>query len=691
MRKLFTLLTLLVICVTGAWADVNTTLIDGITLPSLPAGTYTGGTDVTHNGSNKAVVADGDGNSVMQAISPSYGSPVAANFTWTNAVNDGTDASWSTTGTTWEAPGGSLFVGSTAYTTSGNAHYVNFARKGNLQNDRTFAYRFTNCGGVSALVKSNGDTDAKAACLAVYEVGANDALTHVETASSKTAAVDIITVDDLSSSKTYVAYIYGMNGSNGELYEVAFLAPPSGPRISASPTSVTLAATESGAEVKSSFTITGANLTAGTYNLTIPSVTGLEVSPTSFTVAANGSVSQVVNLSYSSTENVPASSVNITATVDEINLSVAVNYSASVDTWELQTISTPKTWDFSTLTGGVQYSDDNLTVEHVYANISEITCPDGFDGTALAFTGEYPLRSGKGIAQNGTLKFNTSVPGYITVKFSDTGTSASASAVKRYLVVNGETTEYWASREKTGDGAYAAQLNVTTNAIAVPAGDVTISGTSALVYAKVEFTPTAEPAEPTTGGDETYLTTTDNMAGWRAFYPEGKGYTLDENTTAYVITANPVNNKVYLEKTSNNGKDVYPNTPVILYTSSAEDSHKMTLSKANVAAYEGTNLLSWATDKVSNVYRLGFNEKDGVGFYPYSGTPASGAVILNVSSATQLAKALMISFGDETALDNVSAEEKVSKGNGKRYNLAGQLVGEGYKGIVIENGKKFNQ
>ena len=41
--------------------------------------------------------------------------------------------------------------------------------------------------------------------------------------------------------------------------------------------------------------------------------------------------------------------------------------------------------------------------------------------------------------------------------------SASATAVKRYLVVNGTQTEYWTSRENNGtEDPYAAQLNVTT-------------------------------------------------------------------------------------------------------------------------------------------------------------------------------------------------------------------------------------
>ena len=101
MKKVFTLLTLLLAVCSGAWADVNTTLIDGITLPSLPTGTYTGGTSVIHNGTKKAVVVDANGNGIMQASAPGYGSPTAANFTWTNAADGSNDATWSTTGASW--------------------------------------------------------------------------------------------------------------------------------------------------------------------------------------------------------------------------------------------------------------------------------------------------------------------------------------------------------------------------------------------------------------------------------------------------------------------------------------------------------------------------------------------------------------------------------------------------------------
>ena len=177
---------------------------------------------------------------------------------------------------------------------------------------------------------------------------------------------------------------------------------------------------------------------------------------------------------------------------------------------ELQAVSAATAWDFSKITAntgnalynkeGIQLTDESTPSKNdevVYANYSAdfMTFAEGFDATTIAFKGEYPIRKDK-YCQAGTLHFKTTVAGKITVKFSDTGTSASATAVKRYLVVNGEQTEYWTSRENNGTEAYAAQLDVVSGEIAVPAGDVTITGSSAIVMYNVTFTPSEEPIEP---------------------------------------------------------------------------------------------------------------------------------------------------------------------------------------------------
>ena len=262
----------------------------------------------------------------------------------------------------------------------------------------------------------------------------------------------------------------------------------SNPSISASDASI--AATESGVEVTKDIAVTGSNLTGSTLTAVLsPAVDGLSVSLGSNTIT-DGSISTTATLHYTQTANA-SGSTNLTLSDGTTSKSVTITYSASVEEWTLQTVSSAAIWDFSTkVSGSKSYTGEDQGIEHVYANISELSFSDGFDATTIAFTGEYPFRGNSNkYAQNGTLRIHVAYPGNIIVKFSDTGTKASDSATKRYLVVNDETTEYWTSREKTGDGAYSARLNVTTDAISVPAGDVTIKGTNAIIVTYLSYTP----------------------------------------------------------------------------------------------------------------------------------------------------------------------------------------------------------
>lgn len=175
----------------------------------------------------------------------------------------------------------------------------------------------------------------------------------------------------------------------------------------------------------------------------------------------------------------------------------------------LQAVSDSTTWDFSKITAntenalyvkeGIQLTDESepsKNDEVIYADYSEdlMTIDEDFNKAAIAFKGEYPIRKNQ-YCQAGTLHFKADVAGTIVVKFSDTGTSASATAVPRYLVVNGVQTEYWTSRENNGETPYDAQLNVVSEKISVPAGDVTITGSSAITMYYVTFVP-AQAVEP---------------------------------------------------------------------------------------------------------------------------------------------------------------------------------------------------
>ena len=61
--------------------------------------------------------------------------------------------------------------------------------------------------------------------------------------------------------------------------------------------------------------------------------------------------------------------------------------------------------------------------------------------------------------------------------------------------------------------------------------------------------------------------------------------------------------------------------------------------------------------------------------------------VKSTSSSNAAFYSLGTNFGETTGISSV--ENKVEKADAPVYNLAGQLVGKDYKGLVIKNGKKF--
>ena len=221
--------------------------------------------------------------------------------------------------------------------------------------------------------------------------------------------------------------------------------------------------------------------------------------------AINAASFSIQNTTTGATTQLHLNKITITYTAEGGETPVDPGDEPSV----LQAVSDSTTWDFSKITAntanalyvkeGIQLTDESepsKNDEVIYADYTEdfMTIGEEFNKAAIAFKGEYPIRKNQ-YCQAGTLHFKADVAGTIVVKFSDTGTSASATAVKRYLVVNGVQTEYWTSRENNGETPYDAQLNVVSEKIAVPAGDVTITGSSAIVMYYVTFVP-EEQEEP---------------------------------------------------------------------------------------------------------------------------------------------------------------------------------------------------
>ena len=191
------------------------------------------------------------------------------------------------------------------------------------------------------------------------------------------------------------------------------------------------------------------------------------------------------------------------------------------------------------------------------------------------------------------------------------------------------------------------------------------------------------------------LTTTQNMAGYKSFYDADKSYTLDENTTAYVAIQKK-NNLIGLRKIA-----VVPaNTPVILKTTglkengTADPYYQMTLTASDdaLAVYTGDNLLAVTTgaDEDLNVLRLGYNSEEGVAFYKWTvkNNTTAGIVYLNLP-ADNASKMAFVFVEDEEADGIADVVEDVASDDAAVYNLAGQRVKKGAKGIIIKRGKKI--
>ena len=204
-----------------------------------------------------------------------------------------------------------------------------------------------------------------------------------------------------------------------------------------------------------------------------------------------------------------------------------------------------------------------------------------------------------------------------------------------------------------------------------------------------------EASESVTYAAPLILTTTENMAGYKSFYDADKSYTLDENTKAYVAIQKK-NNLIGLRKISN----VPANTPVILKTTGLKENGKadayyqMTLTATGepVAEYTGDNLLAVTTGAGEdlNVLRLGYNSEEGVAFYKWTveNNTTAGIVYLDLPAANA-SKMAFVFVEDEEADGIADVVEDVASDDAVVYNLAGQRVKKGAKGIIIKRGKKI--
>lgn len=413
-------------------------------------------------------------------------------------------------------------------------------------------------------------------------------------------------------------------------------------------------------------TITGNNL-SGEASISFPTVDGLSISPSTIDVV-DGKVDAKLTVSYTSLEEVAETSAEMSISVGETKLNIPITYSSSAASTNIKPVSEATTWDFSKT--GVT-SEINLNSEGNPTTVDEFILSDAteyikadatFDAEAIAVGAV--ARFNKAYFQGKVIKIKTTVPGTITVKFSDTGSKAPRK--ERTVVVNGVS-----SSSKSNN-----TTAVTTEDIEVAAGEITINGAyvedesiQPLRFYSLTFTPLEVPTSITLNsyGYNTYSNTnTVTVTG----------------AVAYTCTVNNETKKVVLKELGT----VVPAGQGVLLKGEANGTVSFAFGgEEPVIAQNDFQpvLKAVATPADKAIYVLYGNQ-----FKKYTGaTLVANKAYIELGAGTAAA-ALSIEWdGGTTGIGGI--EESVVDDNVPVYNLNGQRVDMNTKGIIIKNGKKI--
>lgn len=183
---------------------------------------------------------------------------------------------------------------------------------------------------------------------------------------------------------------------------------------------------------------------------------------------------------------------------------------------------------------------------------------------------------------------------------------------------------------------------------------------------------------------------------WSTFYASNNRL-LPEGVTAYAVKSNN-DGRAQLVKVAKGGQ-VIPGGHGYLLSTANENGFCLTPSDGEAVVAPVVNLLMGSDeakifdDTSYKYYILGKSGED-FGFYWQIGT--GGTSVKNAAHkaflrvpASNGAKFLSFTFGEETTgINGITASDAEQNGTAL-YNLAGQRVAKGYKGLVIKNGKKY--
>ena len=177
------------------------------------------------------------------------------------------------------------------------------------------------------------------------------------------------------------------------------------------------------------------------------------------------------------------------------------------------------------------------------------------------------------------------------------------------------------------------------------------------------------------------------FATFSASYPVNYGSL--EGLEAYAVKLNADTKRISLKKI----EGVVPAGKAVLLKGTPSKSYRLTTGAGRVAEFDTDLKVSDGTATSSDavaVYGLAtVNGQDG--FYKASNGKTIPATCAYIEIANSANPAKFYSLGDHSGSTTgiTSVKNEAAGNNAPMYNLAGQLVDKGYKGIVIKNGKKI--
>ena len=328
-------------------------------------------------------------------------------------------------------------------------------------------------------------------------------------------------------------------------------------------------------------------------------------------------------------------------------------------------------------------------------------------GYTIAITGN----AAKTYTKQGTLTINGTE--YAAIKLSNgaqnTLTLPEGKVAKRLVIyssINGtaESANGWkevaGTSYENGDGAYSnfpmgstGQASTDPDVRVYPldnASSVTFTSAGQLFFVLA-----IDVADGTAKSDVTLSIDND---GYATLYYSDRALTVPANAKAYTykIAQNASGDVLNLSKTYEAGSVIPAGTAVLV--NAAEGDYTFTVAATDGVA-DADNVLKGsdeaATTEGGTMYYMFSSGSKGLGFYWGAANGAAfqngahKAYIAYTPSSSSSAKSfLAIGKGATTGIGSVIAADNGSD-DAVLYNLSGQRVGKGYKGIVVRNGSKF--